>query len=61
MDDSATFFASHKVFGASSLGVFRHFQRVINLDSKIAHGALNFGVAKKKLLSTQVFGASVDE
>src|SRR5258705_3425778 len=45
----------------SDLRLFRNRQRVVNLDAEIANGALELGVAEKKLDRTQVAGALVDE
>lgn len=50
-----------KTVDHSNLSLLGHFQRIIDLDAKVAHGALQFGVAKKQLHGTQVFCAPVDQ
>ena len=42
-------------------GLFRDFQRVIYLDSKVTNGALEFGMAEQNLHGPQVLRAFVDQ
>ena len=42
-------------------GLFRDFQRVIYLDSKVSDGTLQFGMAEENLDGPQVFRAFVDQ
>ena len=43
------------------LSVLRDLQRIVNLDSKIAHGALELGVAEQQLHHSEVLCSSVDQ
>ena len=42
-------------------GLFRDFQRVIYLDSKVSDGTLQLGMAEENLDGPQVFRAFVDQ
>ena len=37
------------------LSLFRYFQRVINLDAEIAHGAFQFGMPQQQLHRSEFF------
>jgi hypothetical protein len=46
---------------ASYLGLFRHLQGIIDLDTQIANGTFQFGVPEQQLDSTQILGPPVDQ
>ena len=43
------------------LSLLRDLQRIVNLDSRIAHGALELGVAEQQLHHSEVLCSSVDQ
>jgi hypothetical protein len=45
----------------SNVGLLRHFKRVIDFDSQIAHGAFNFGMTQQQLHCPQIPGAPVNQ
>src|SRR5438552_11978748 len=43
------------------LGLLGDLQRIIDLDTEIAHGAFEFGVPEQKLNGAQISGSSIDQ
>lgn len=44
----------HKELPFSHLGLFRHFQAIVDLDAELAHCRLHFGMAEQKLDCSEV-------
>jgi hypothetical protein len=42
-------------------GLFREFERIVNLDSQVPNGALEFGMPEEQLYSPQVLRSLIDE
>lgn len=45
----------------SDLRLLRDFKSVVDLDTQVPHGRLQFGMAEQQLYSSEVLGASIDQ
>jgi hypothetical protein len=43
------------------LGLFGDFQRVVDLDSEVSHGAFKFRMAEQELNRPKILGAAIDQ